>query len=254
MVAMRVDRCRAAMLATVVAALAAGAAVVRAEPPALLQSARQLILVVTPDWNAVRGELRRFERDGTGEPGRSVGAPGTIVVGKSGTAWDPLVTPAVPGPTKAEGDGRSPAGVFSLGRAFGYAPSSDAAWLRLPYLPVVEGIECVDDPASTVYNQIVDRRTIQNPDWTSAERMREVGEPYRWGVVVNYNTPAVPRRGSCIFLHIGGEGGRGTAGCTAMAPEFLREVMAWIDPERSPVLVQLPEGARSALKGPWALP
>jgi hypothetical protein len=39
-----------------------------------------------------------------------------------------------------------------------------------------------------------------------------------------------------------------------MAPEFLREVMAWIDPERSPVLVQLPEAARSALKGPWALP
>jgi hypothetical protein len=39
-----------------------------------------------------------------------------------------------------------------------------------------------------------------------------------------------------------------------MAPEFLREVMAWIDPARSPVLVQLPEAARSALKGPWALP
>jgi L,D-peptidoglycan transpeptidase YkuD (ErfK/YbiS/YcfS/YnhG family) len=103
-------------------------------------------------------------------------------------------------------------------------------------------------------NQIADRRTVRKPDWTSAEKMREVGEAYRWGVVVNYNTPAVPRRGSCIFLHIGGEGGRGTAGCTAMAPEFLREVMAWIDPARSPVLVQLPEAARSALKGPWALP
>jgi D-alanyl-D-alanine dipeptidase len=144
--------------------------------------------------------------------------------------------------------------VFSLGRAFGFASPPDAAWLKLPYVPVVEGIECVDDPASTVYNQIVDRRTVRNPDWTSAEKMREVGEAYRWGVVVNYNTPAVSRRGSCIFLHIGGEGGRGTAGCTAMAPEFLRDVMAWLDPALSPVLVQLPEAARSALKGPWALP
>jgi hypothetical protein len=39
-----------------------------------------------------------------------------------------------------------------------------------------------------------------------------------------------------------------------MAPEFLREVMAWIDPARSPVLVQLPEAAHSALKERWALP
>jgi D-alanyl-D-alanine dipeptidase len=249
----RADRGRAAILATVVT-VAVGAAGLRAEPPPLLQSARQLILVVTPDWNAVQGSLRRFERPGPAEPWRPVGAPGAIVVGKNGTARDPLMTPAIPGPTKQEGDGRSPAGVFSLGRAFGFASPPDAAWLKLPYVPVVEGVECVDDPASTVYNQIVDRRTVRNPDWTSAEKMREVGEAYRWGVVVNYNTPAVSRRGSCIFLHIGGEGGRGTAGCTAMAPEFLRDVMAWLDPALSPVLVQLPEAARSALKGPWALP
>ena len=105
----------------------------------------------------------------------------------------------------------------------------------------------MDDPASAVYNQIVDRRTVRTPDWTSAEKMREVGEAYRWGVVVNYNTPAVARRGSCIFLHIGGEGGRGTAGCTAMAPDVLREVMAWIDPSRAPVLVQLPRAAFDGL-------
>lgn len=225
-----------------------------AEPPTLLQSARQLILVVTPDWNTVQGELRRFERPAPGQSWQPVGTAGTIVVGKNGTAWDPLATPAVAGPTKQEGDGRSPAGVFSLGRAFGFAPAAEAAWLKLPYLPVVEGIECVDDAASSVYNQIVDRRTIQKPDWNSAEKMREVGEAYRWGVVVNYNTPAVAKRGSCIFLHIGGDGGRGTAGCTAMAPDVLRQVMAWIDPVRSPVLVQLPRAAYEALRDPWRLP
>jgi L,D-peptidoglycan transpeptidase YkuD (ErfK/YbiS/YcfS/YnhG family) len=228
--------------------------VVQGQPPTLLQAARQLIVVVTPDWNTVQGELRRFERAAAGQPWRAVGSPHTIVVGKSGTAWDPLTAPAVPGPIKAEGDGRSPAGVFSLGRAFGYAPASEASWLKLPYLPVVEGIECVDDAASGVYNQIVDRRTIKQPDWTSSEKMREVGEAYRWGVVVNYNTPAVPKRGSCIFLHIGGEGGQGTAGCTAMAPTSLREVMAWVDPAQAPVLVQLPRAAYDALKQPWSLP
>lgn len=238
----------------VLAGLLAGAAALDAAPPTLLEEAQQMILVVTPDWDSVQGELRRFERTAPGAPWRPAGEAGTIVVGKNGLAWDPLQVQVVAGPTKKEGDGRSPAGVFSLGQAFGFAPAAEATWLKLPYLPVVEGIECVDDSASAVYNQVVDRRRIRSPDWTSAERMREVGEAYRWGVVVNYNTPAVPGRGSCIFLHIGGEGGRGTAGCTAMSPGFLHDVMAWIDPRRAPVLVQLPRAALDALQTPWALP
>ena len=225
-----------------------------AAPPALLDKAEQMILVITPDWNTVQGELRRFERSGPGAPWRPIGQAGTIVVGRNGLAWDPLTSPVVDGPAKKEGDGRSPAGVFSLGKAFGFAPAAEASWLKVPYIPVVEGLECVDDSNSAVYNQIVDRRTSKTPDWTSSEKMREVGEAYRWGVVVNYNTPAVPGRGSCIFLHIGGEGGRGTAGCTAMAPDFLREVMAWIDPSRAPVLVQLPRAAYDALRPSWSLP
>lgn len=225
-----------------------------APAPVLLGSARQLVLVVTPDWDTVAGELRRFERRTVAGHWRPIGAPTSIVVGKSGTAWDPLVEPVVPGPVKAEGDGRSPAGVFSLGTAFGFAPAPDASWLKLPYLPVTEGIECVDDSSSSVYNQIVNRRAVATPDWASSEKMREVGEAYRWGVVINYNTPAAAKRGSCIFLHIGGEGGKGTVGCTAMAPTDLRRVMAWLDPAAAPVFVQLPRAAYDSLKGDWGLP
>lgn len=237
--------------AVTIAALTQGAG---AEGPPLLAGARQLVLVVTPGWNDVQGQLRRFERGAAGQPWRPVGQAGTIVVGRNGTAWDPLATAVVQGPRKAEGDGRSPAGVFSLGRAFGFAPAAEAAWLKLPYMPVVEGVECVDDPSSTAYNQIVDRRRVPSPDWNSSEKMREIGEAYRWGVIVNYNTPAVAGRGSCIFLHIGGEGGRGTAGCTAMPATDLRAVMEWLDPTAAPVLVQLPEDAYGKLKGEWSLP
>lgn len=238
---------------TAAVGLASGLAAAAAPPP-LLSAARQLVLVVTPGWDEVQGELRRFERRGAGQAWQGVGNASTIVVGKSGMAWDPLAEPVVPGPQKREGDGRSPAGVFRVGRAFGFAPAAEAAWTKLPYLPVVEGIECVDDPASAVYNQIVDRRQVKQPDWTSAERMRDVGEPYRWGVVVDYNTPAVSGRGSCIFLHIGGEGGRGTAGCTAMPSTDLRAVMAWLDPAAAPVVVQLPQAAYEMLRSDWALP
>ncbi len=224
--------------------------------PVQLSTARQLLLVVTPDWNAVSGELRRFERASAAQSWRAVGEPTAIVVGKNGTAWDPMLTPAVPGPVKAEGDGRSPAGVFPLGTAFGFAPPPEASWLKLPYLHVTEGTECVDDSASTVYNQVVNRRTIARPDWNSAEKMREIAPAYQWGVVVNYNaSPAVAKRGSCIFLHIGGgPDGKGTAGCTAMPAADLRPVMAWLDPAAKPVLVQFPRAAYEKLKTDWQLP
>jgi D-alanyl-D-alanine dipeptidase len=221
--------------------------------PAVVADARQLLLVVTPGWDDRVGELRRFMRP-AGGAWTPVGEPATIVVGRNGTAWDPLTTPVVPGPTKREGDGRAPAGAFSLGTAFGFAAAAEAGWLKLPYLPVTEGTECVDDGRSSLYNQIVDRRRVETPDWSSSEKMREIGDPYRWGVVVNYNTPAVAGRGSCIFLHIGGSGGQGTAGCTAMTEAHLREVMAWLDPAHAPVLVQLPRQAHEALRQPWRLP
>lgn len=223
-----------------------------ASVPPSLAAAHQLLLVTTADWNAVAGRMRRFERAKAGEAWQPVGDAIAIVVGKNGTAWDPLAEQSVPGPVKREGDGRSPAGVFTLGTAFGFAPANEARWTKLPYTHVTEGIECVDDSSSAVYNQIVNRRTIQAPDWSSSEKMREVGEAYRWGVVVNYNTPAVAGRGSCIFLHIGGQ--NGTAGCTAMSLDALQAAMAWIDPQRKPVMVQLPNAAYAALRQSWALP
>jgi D-alanyl-D-alanine dipeptidase len=233
---------------------------------ALLAAARQMVVVTTADWAAVRGTLRTFERgpDGGWRPAqwRNVGSTGTapasaaIVVGKNGTAWDPGLVPPVTGPIKAEGDGKSPAGVFALGTAFGFARAAEASWLKLPYAEVTATLECVDDPASGAYNLLVDTATADRDiDWKSSEKMRQVAPDYQWGVVVEYNTrPVVPRRGSCIFLHLGGEGGRGTAGCTAMAESALKAVMQWLDPAAAPVLVQLPLEAYGALRTAWRLP
>ncbi len=235
-----------------------------ASPARLLTTARQMVLVTTPDWNAVQGRLEIFERAATGawaparvrSANRGTAAPTsiTIVVGKSGTAWDPAIVAPIPGPVKAEGDGRSPAGVFALRTAFGFAPARDVTRLKLPYTEVTPTLECVDDPASADYNRLVDRASV-TPDWTSSEKMREISPQYHWGVVVEYNTqPAIPKRGSCVFLHIGGDAGKGTAGCTAMAEPVLTAVMEWLDPAKAPVLVQLPLAARAALKTAWGLP
>ncbi|MFN8058344.1 MAG: L,D-transpeptidase family protein [Vicinamibacterales bacterium] len=233
------------------AILSAGAP---ASPRTQLATARQLVVVTTPDWNSVDGTLRRYDRAAVTDPWTAVGPPVPIVVGRAGMAWDaswrdPKV---VTGPVKAEGDGRSPAGVFTLTRAFGYDPAPSAS--RMLYTQAIDALECVDDPRSRYYNQLVDRRAAQ-PDWTSAEQMHRPDDLYRLGVVVDYNVqPAVPGHGSCIFLHIWDGPGRGTAGCTAMTAPEMAQAVDWLQPDAHPVLVQFPQPVFDRLRGTWRLP
>jgi L,D-peptidoglycan transpeptidase YkuD (ErfK/YbiS/YcfS/YnhG family) len=235
-----------------------------AAPPVLAHST-QIIVVVTPGWDAVQGWLERFERADSQESWRSVGDPIPIVVGSRGMGWGiGLIDAGQPGiriepePIKIEGDGKSPAGVFTLGTAFGYSVQP-LPGLKLPYLVLTESIECVDDVSSKNYNRIVDRSTVAL-DWNSSEHMRDVGESYRWGVVIDHNaivpsrTAPQPRGGSCVFLHIWHSSDRGTAGCTAMTSNNLESLLLWLNPARLPVLVQLPESAYQRLAVSWGLP
>lgn len=222
--------------------------------PTPLDGARQMVLVVTPGWDSTAGTLRRFERESDGKAWRPVGAVVPIVVGRTGVAWDDSQVRAEAGePVKREGDGRSPAGAFALDTAFGFDVRQIVSWVRLPYVQLRTTTECVDDSRSVHYNTIVNRDSVPRVDWTSSERMREI-EQYAYGVHVAYNAPPRPTRGSCIFLHIWAGPASVTAGCTAMDAQALREVMGWIDPQRRPMLVQLPANAAARLREQWRLP
>ncbi len=165
-----------------------------------------------------------------------------MTVGRAGLGWATDRARPSSGPEKREGDGRSPAGIFPLGVAFGSAPREEARWIQIPYLPLTPGTECVDDPASPHYNSIVDRASASRPDWKSSERMLEVGEAYRLGIFVGHNVaPARAGLGSCIFLHLWSGAPAPTAGCTAMSPDSMEEILRWLVPRAAPALVQLPE-------------
>jgi L,D-peptidoglycan transpeptidase YkuD (ErfK/YbiS/YcfS/YnhG family) len=205
-------------------------------PAALVSDSRQLIVVTTPGWSAINGSLQRYERTAASEPWRATGDRIPVVVGRGGMGWGNGNYPAAD-PVKQEGDGRSPAGVFRLGTAFGYAPSQSAP-TRMPYLALAPDTECVDDSRSAYYNRIVERSAV-TPDWQSSEHMRSVAE-YRWGLVVDQNPRARPLGGSCVFLHIWDGAGRGTSGCTAMAQPWVETILRWLDPASHPVLVQMP--------------
>jgi len=216
-------------------------------------AARQLVLVVTPTWDTTSGTMRTYARSSAHAPWRRVGPSVPVVVGASGLAWADSLG-ADGDPHKREGDGRSPAGVFPLDSAFGFAPASAMTQLRLPYVPLLAGTECVDDTSSVHYNTVVDRDRVPKVDWTSSEHMRRIAQ-YQVGVMVGYNTkPIQPRRGSCIFLHIWNGPGSSTAGCTAFPRADVEALLTWLDPKQEPVLVQLPAVEYSRLKKSWALP
>lgn len=242
------------MLTVVAACLPAHVASSKAKSSSPLAGSRQLILVTTPEWGSVRGTLRRFERRGARAKWTQVGEAFEIVVGRGGLGWgDGVVETQGDGPSKREGDGRAPAGVFHLTRAFGFADARESSWLRVPYTPLTPQVECVDDTASSHYNRVVDRAAVKTVDWNSSERMREV-EGYRWGVVVAHNARALPGQGSCIFLHIWAGPLKGTAGCTAMEQTNLEALLRWLDTKKSPLLVQLPEPEYVRLRASWNLP
>lgn len=217
---------------------------------------RQLLIAVVPGWDDVHAELKRFERTDTGW--KQIGEAWPAVIGVSGAAWGRgLHGAGAPagqdGPVKKEGDGKSPAGVFALGASFGYdkAPPRGA---HLPYTQVDKDWLCIDDGTSAHYNEVLDTSGLKK-DWGSFEEMRRKDELYRRVIVVAHNPEPSPGAGSCIFLHLWhGPDGGGTAGCTAMAPDPMESLLAWLDPAARPVYVLLPADRADALRTAWALP
>jgi len=228
----------------------------RKEAPAAWSNAQQLVLVTTPGWNATVGELRTYERDGSGW--REIGQATRITVGRSGSAWGLGLHPEqTEGPIKREGDGRAPAGVFAIGTAFGYSPTADTA---LPYAAMSASSYCMDVPASPLYNKIVDAREVGEAAVAgSTEPMRlDLRKPgdqrYKLGFVIEHNPQAKPNAGSCIFAHLWKAPGETTAGCTAMAEPAMQRLYAWLKPESHPVFVLLPQTEHERLKTAWRLP
>ena len=143
-----------------------------AKEPRAFSSSTQMIVVTTDTWDSPQGTLRRYERERPGNPWQPVGPPITVMIGKTGLGWGTgLLNPPTRhtsdleknDPVKKEGDGKAPAGVFRLSKAFGYAPQQQAGW-KMPYINLTPSIECVDDEKSKFYNTLVDTTTI-SPDW-----------------------------------------------------------------------------------------
>jgi len=213
-------------------------------------------VVLTNDWASTTGLLHACERGETTASWKKQGPEFVVVVGKNGLGRGRgLIRLDLNGaPDKKEGDDRAPAGIFRLSSAFGYAPARSAAWVKLPYLALSKQIEGIDDSSSRYYNKLMDRSKVSQVDWRSSEQMRRDDILYKWGVIVDHNPAAIPRAGSCIFLHVWKNSSAPTAGCTAMLENDLVKLLRWLDPARRPILVQMPRSVYRSIRSKYGLP
>ncbi len=115
---------------------------------------------------------------------------------------------------KREGDGATPAGCWPLRGGFYRAdrlkPPPTAGLPLAPLSPRDGWCDAPDDPS---YN-----RQVRLPYGARAERLWRGDPVYDLILVLGYNdAPAVPGRGSAIFLHVARQNLAPTEGCVALA-------------------------------------
>jgi len=127
---------------------------------------------------------------------------------------------------KTEGDGATPAGQF-LCREVLYRPDREQLPITsLPVSAISSDLGWCDDPIDPAYN-----RRIVLPHSARHEQLYRSDHIYDIVVPLGYNdNPAIPNRGSAIFLHIARMDYSPTAGCVAVALPDLLMILAAIEP------------------------
>ncbi len=190
--------------------------------PRVLHRATRLVIVTVPNMQTTNASVRTFERKSPAARWERRGGSEPAVVGAQGIGWgNPYVSLAKKDePVKREGDQRTPAGIYRFGATFGFIASELPGHLLLAKAKQF----CVHDVRSRHYGQIVERSVAGEK--TSGEDMAKF-PLYKRGIVIDYPARPQSQAGSCIFLHIWGGRGVGTAGCVALPEERVAYLQEW---------------------------
>ena len=184
-------------------------------------TARQLVTVEARVARTTYAELRTWKRSGACWV--AAGGPYAARLGKNGLSSN-----------RREGDGTTPTGTYRIGRTmYGNEPNPG---VRFRYRRLRCGDWWDEDPSSPTYNTFQHVRCGTKPPFGGAsEGMWEQPRPYPYLAVIEFNTrPAVPGRGSGIFLHA--QTGGPTIGCISLRRDELRAVRRWLRPGDAPVI------------------
>ncbi len=132
---------------------------------------------------------------------------------------------------KKEGDGKTPTGIYPLGRLFSYEPSVNT---RLAFKQVDSNDKWIDDPKDAAYNTFVRGATTA----ASFEHLLLNSIDYKYCMVIEYNTHPVKKgKGSAIFFHLADENYTPTSGCVAIHEMDMLPVLNWLDPYKKKAIL-----------------
>lgn len=181
---------------------------------ALVLGCPQRIQVVAPSARSTTATLT------VSECGRRVFGPWRARVGYHGLSAQ-----------HREGDGTTPTGIFALGpTVYGLDPNPG---VRLGYRRLRCGDWWDEDPRSASYNSFRHVTCGTSPPFGGgSEALWRATVAYREFAVVQYNVaPAVPGRGSAIFLH--DDTGHATNGCISLPRPELLQLLRRLRPDAS---------------------
>jgi L,D-peptidoglycan transpeptidase YkuD (ErfK/YbiS/YcfS/YnhG family) len=189
------------------------------EHPALLTAQQLIIVWQRPGDSLHHAWLTVWERKGT--HWKKIKHSVRAAVGKNGIAA---------AGTKIEGDGKTPAGWYNLGRLFSYLSTVSTS---LPVTQLTKADKWIDDPASPAYNQYVRGETTA----ASYENLLLKSDDYKYCMVIEYNTqPVVSGKGSAIFFHLSNPEMGPTAGCVAIPEKSMLPILQWMQPNQQRVI------------------
>lgn len=132
---------------------------------------------------------------------------------------------------KLEGDGKSPTGIFKLGKLFSYEKQTKT---RLENQQTTKDDKWIDDPNSADYNKFIRGSTTAK----SFENLFLKNDAYKYCVVIEYNTnPIIKGKGSALFFHLAIKSPYFTAGCVAIKEEYMKLMVNWLDPKQNPTII-----------------
>ena len=163
-----------------------------------------------------------------------------VALEKKGNKWVVKQTPIDAGigkkgfalpQKKREGDGKSPTGIFKLGKLFSYEKQLNTL---LENQQTTKDDKWIDDINSPDYNTYVSGATNAK----SYENLLLNNDAYKYCTVVEYNThPIIKGKGSAIFFHLCTMKTCYTSGCVAIKEEYMKLMINWLDPKRNPTII-----------------
>jgi L,D-peptidoglycan transpeptidase YkuD (ErfK/YbiS/YcfS/YnhG family) len=127
---------------------------------------------------------------------------------------------------KREGDGGTPRGTFRLKRLWWRADRMARPRTMLLVRPIRRDDGWCEDPGDRHYNQ-----PVRVPKDSRADRLWRADRLYDLIIELDHNTrPRIAGRGSAVFVHIARTGFAPTAGCIALTPPALRQLVTRTGP------------------------